>query len=108
MRDVRQIDSFAEEIEDRFGPPPPTAAILLDLARLREIARRFGIVRVDAGPRAIAMTFEPAAAERWRKIIVKAGGKARLYWKEDRLVSDQPSEAGDRVAALFKLFEELE
>jgi hypothetical protein len=54
------------------------------------------------------MTFEPAAAERWRKIIVKAGGKARLYWKEDRLVSDQPSEAGDRVAALFKLFEELE
>ena len=108
LRDARQIDSFAEEIEDRFGPPPPAAAILLDLARLREIARRFGIVRVDAGPRAIAMTFEPAAAERWRKIIVKAGGKARLYWKEDRLVSDQPSEAGDRVAALFKLFEELE
>src|SRR6185436_6849986 len=73
LRDARQIDSFAEEIEDRFGPPPPAAAILLDLARLREIARRFGIVRVDAGPRAIAMTFEPAAAERWRKLIVKAG-----------------------------------
>ena len=60
--DERQIDDFAEEIEDRFGPLPPAVAILLDLARLREMARRFGIVRVDAGPRAIAMTFEPAAA----------------------------------------------
>jgi transcription-repair coupling factor (superfamily II helicase) len=27
MRDARQIDSFAEEIEDRFGPPPPTSSI---------------------------------------------------------------------------------
>jgi transcription-repair coupling factor (superfamily II helicase) len=106
--DERQIDDFAEEIDDRFGPFPPGVATLLDLARLRVMARRFGIVRVDAGPRAIAMTFEPAAAQRWRKLIVRAGDKARLDWKEERLVSDQLSEAGNRIAALFQLFEELE
>jgi transcription-repair coupling factor (superfamily II helicase) len=106
LRDARQIDDFAEEIEDRFGPPPLAAATLLDLAGLRETARRFGILRVDAGPRAIAMMFEPAAAERWRKRMGQAG-KARLYWKEDRLVCDQPSESGDRVPALFDVFEEL-
>jgi transcription-repair coupling factor (superfamily II helicase) len=108
LRDARQIDDFAEEIEDRFGPPPPATAILLDLARLRETARRLGIFRADAGPRAIAMMFEPAVAERWRKLISKAGDHARLYWREHRLVCDRPGESGDRVAALFELFEELE
>jgi transcription-repair coupling factor (superfamily II helicase) len=51
-----EVDAFAEELEDRFGAPPEEAAGLLDLARLQARARRAGVLRVDAGPKAIALT----------------------------------------------------
>ena len=64
LRDLAAIDDFAEEIEDRFGPPPDAVRNLLDPARIRVMARRAGAVRVDAGPRGIAVTFDPAASAR--------------------------------------------
>ena len=77
---------------------------LLDAARVRELARRAGAVRVDAGPRGIAVTFDPAASVRLREVD---GGIAGFRWKEDRLVSDQPGTDGG-VKALIELFEGID
>ena len=38
-----QVDDLAAELADRFGPPPAAVGRLLDLARLRVAAARFGI-----------------------------------------------------------------
>ena len=99
---------FAEEIEDRFGAPPDAVRNLLDAARIREMARRAGAVRVDAGPRGIAVTFDPGAAARRREVPREAdGGIAGFRWKDARLVSDRPGIDGG-IGALTELFGRLD
>lgn len=52
-----QIDTLLEEIVDRFGKPPAQAQTLIDVHRLRVIARPYGVVKVDAAPTVINITF---------------------------------------------------
>jgi len=53
-----QIDSLLEEIVDRFGKLPPQAQTLIDVHRLRVLARPYGVVKVDAAPGVIHITFK--------------------------------------------------
>ena len=52
-----QIDDLLEEIVDRFGKLPAQAQTLIDVHRLRVIAKPYGVVKVDAAPGAITITF---------------------------------------------------
>jgi transcription-repair coupling factor (superfamily II helicase) len=63
--DAAALGEFAEEMADRFGPPPGMAANLLALARLRVGCRRLGIAKLEVGPSAAAASFrgEPPAVE---------------------------------------------
>jgi transcription-repair coupling factor (superfamily II helicase) len=56
---TEQIDSLLEEIVDRFGKLPPQAQTLLDVHRLRVMAKAYGVVKVDAAPGVINITFKP-------------------------------------------------
>ena len=110
LRDPAGIEDFAGEIEDRFGAPPDAVRNLLDAARIRVMARRAGAVRVDAGPRGIAVTFDPGAAARRREVPREAdGGIAGFRWKDARLISDQPGNrrrhrCADRTIRPSRLF----
>ncbi len=53
-----QIDALLEEIVDRFGKLPPQAQTLIDVHRLRVIAKPYGVVKVDAAPGVIHITFK--------------------------------------------------
>jgi transcription-repair coupling factor (superfamily II helicase) len=52
-----QIDSLLEEIVDRFGKLPPQGQTLIDMHRLRVLAKPYGVVKVDAAPGVINITF---------------------------------------------------
>lgn len=54
-----QIDILLEEIVDRFGKLPPQAQTLIDVHRLRVLARPYGVAKVDAAPGIIHITFRP-------------------------------------------------
>ena len=54
---AEQIDALLEEIVDRFGKLPPQAQTLIDVHRLRVIAKPYGVVKVDAAPGVISITF---------------------------------------------------
>ena len=54
---VDQIDSLLEEIVDRFGKLPPQGQTLIDMHRLRVLAKPYGVVKVDAAPGVIHITF---------------------------------------------------
>ncbi|MGN1057458.1 MAG: TRCF domain-containing protein, partial [Comamonas sp.] len=54
-----QIDSLLEEIVDRFGKLPPQAQTLIDTHRLRVLSEPYGVVKVDAAPGVINITFKP-------------------------------------------------
>ena len=54
-----QIDGLLEEIVDRFGKLPPQAQTLMDVHRLRVLSLPYGVVKVDAAPGVIQISFKP-------------------------------------------------
>jgi transcription-repair coupling factor (superfamily II helicase) len=56
-----QIDALLEEIVDRFGKLPAAAQTLIDVHRLRVLARPYGVTKVDAAPGMIHIGFRKDA-----------------------------------------------
>jgi len=54
-----QIDGLLEEIVDRFGKLPAQAQTLIDVHRLRTLSQPYGVLKVDAAPGVIHITFKP-------------------------------------------------
>uniref|UniRef100_UPI0005B7A552 transcription-repair coupling factor n=1 Tax=Pseudacidovorax intermedius TaxID=433924 RepID=UPI0005B7A552 len=58
-RTTDQIDTLLEELVDRFGKLPPQTQTLIDVHRLRVLARPYGVTKVDAAPGVINISFKP-------------------------------------------------
>jgi len=56
--DAAALEDLAEEIEDRFGGPPPPVRHWLDLARLRLRCRHLGVRRLEVGPQGAVAQLE--------------------------------------------------
>ena len=56
-----QVDTLLEEMVDRFGKLPDQAQTLIDVHRLRVISQPYGVVKVDATPGVIIITFKKDA-----------------------------------------------
>jgi transcription-repair coupling factor (superfamily II helicase) len=98
--DIAGLDSFEEELVDRFGALPQAARDLLAAARLRVLARLAGIARIDAGPAAIALTPRPGSA--------KALKQAGLVQSDDRFLSKGDySKPAERLAKAEELLESI-
>ena len=79
LASAAELDSLSAELEDRFGALPAEAAGLIEIARIRRLARLADVQRVDAGPAAIALTPRPAFAGNTEGLEPKGG---RLLLKE--------------------------
>ena len=88
-----EIDAFADELEDRFGKLPAPAQRLIALARIRRLACTAHIARIDAGPKAIALTPRPDFANELPELEPK-GARLLLY-------GDPGPEPLDSVARLL-------
>ncbi len=72
IADLPALHAFADELDDRFGPHPPETKRLLALQRLRIVCCAQGLIRVDAGPQACALT--PADPRASTKLAKALGG----------------------------------
>ena len=54
-----KIETMLEEIVDRFGKLPPQAQALFDTHKLRVQAKPYGVIKIDAAPGIINITFKP-------------------------------------------------
>ena len=52
-----EIDAFAAELIDRFGPLPDAAENLMQVVALKALCRRAGVDKVDAGPKGAVIGF---------------------------------------------------
>ncbi len=95
-----EAEAIAEEMTDRFGPPPAEVADLLERVRLRALCRALGVARVDAGPKAIALDLRPNVAA--RDLVARAPVPLReqLTLKGDRLIYARPSGTSHERLAL--------
>jgi len=81
-----RIDALLEEITDRFGKLPPQGQTLFDTHRLRVLARSYGVLKIDAGPRLMNIAFSADAPVNGERIVelvqknraIRFAGSARL------------------------------
>ena len=78
LENLADIDAFEEELEDRFGAVPPAAISLLAMARLQILARAANVRQLNAGPKGLAFTLEPAEAAMALKRVSHWAPEARL------------------------------
>jgi len=55
--DRREIDAFAAELVDRFGPLPREVENLLEIIDIKRLCRAAGIDKVEAGPKGAVLSF---------------------------------------------------
>jgi len=53
----QDIESFAAEMVDRFGPTPPEVEQLLKIVAIKALCRRAHVEKVDAGPKGVIIAF---------------------------------------------------
>lgn len=76
-----EIDGFAAEMVDRFGPLPEEVEHLLDIVQIKELCRRAGVADVEAGPRGARIGFRNdtfANPEGLIGLITEDSGRMRL------------------------------
>jgi transcription-repair coupling factor (superfamily II helicase) len=101
------LDNLLEEITDRFGKLPPQGQTLFDTHRLRVLAKSYGVVKVDANPQVMNITFRPNPPIDPMRIIelvqknraVKLAGNDRL--RIDRQI-ETPHERAQYVRDLLR------
>jgi transcription-repair coupling factor (superfamily II helicase) len=52
-----EIDAFAAEMIDRFGPLPPEVENLLAIVAIKKLCRDAGVEKLDAGPKGAVLAF---------------------------------------------------
>ena len=99
IKEIEAVDAFAEELEDRFGPVPPEAEALIEIAKIKALAQAAGVTRIDAGPKGVAFTFAP-----WAQPDEIPGAKLsndRMIWeRRDPATSSTFNEVQELLKAL--------
>jgi transcription-repair coupling factor (superfamily II helicase) len=57
IEDDRDIEAFAAELVDRFGPLPEEVDYLLQVVAIKALCRRANVERIDAGPKGVVLSF---------------------------------------------------
>jgi transcription-repair coupling factor (superfamily II helicase) len=83
--DEDALDGMLVELTDRFGEPPTPARNLLRTARLRLVARRLGLRRVDFGTHGGQLQFEPQNSIDPKKVVALLQSNPREYRLEGPL-----------------------
>jgi transcription-repair coupling factor (superfamily II helicase) len=104
-----QIDSLLEELVDRFGKLPPQAQTLVDVHRLRVLSAPFGVVKVDAAPGVITITFKKNPPIDPMKIItmIQKHKHIKLAGSEKLRIERELPETKDRVLMVRDVLKNL-
>ncbi|MCO5733137.1 DEAD/DEAH box helicase [Rhizobium sp. SSA_523] len=96
---LSEMDDLEDEFEDRFGEPPQEVLLLLRTTRLQLAAARLGFAKLEAGPKALAITLSKAAPAKIIAALTKTEGANR---REDRLVFATERLAGETPLDFFE------
>jgi transcription-repair coupling factor (superfamily II helicase) len=107
---VEDLEGLQEELVDRFGLMPDATRALIDSHRLRIEARPLGIVKVDAGPDAMVLQFQPNPPIDPARIIqlIQTRKNFRLSGQDRLRVEDKHPGAAERVQRVRAIFRELQ
>ncbi|MFZ1338409.1 MAG: transcription-repair coupling factor [Paracoccaceae bacterium] len=104
-----ELEGFAAELIDRFGPIPKEVNTLMLIVRIKAMCKRAGIGRLDAGPRGATVQFHndkfanPAGLVEFLKA---QGGAAKVQGTKIVLQGEMKTEA-ERIKGAFAIARDL-
>lgn len=108
--DKEDIESFAAEMIDRFGPLPQEVENLLDIMKVKQLCRQAGISKIDAGPKGIVVSFyqdTPPNPEGVIKIIADSLGTIKLRHDQKMVYTRQWTSDAQRLHGIRKILNDL-
>ncbi len=108
-KNADQVDALLEEIVDRFGKLPPQAQTLIDVHRLRVLSQPYGVVKVDAAPGVITITFKKNPPIDPMKIIqlIQKNKHIKLASNEKLRIERELPETKDRAQMVRDILKSL-
>lgn len=100
------IDAFAAELIDRFGPLPQEVKNLLEVMEIKQLCMAAGVEKLDAGPRGAVVAFRGnrfANPENLVALIQKERGAAKLRPDHKLVFSREWGQQAQRITGLQKL-----
>jgi len=108
--DAPDVEAFAAELIDRFGPIPDAVENLLQVIGIKQLCRRAGVEKVDAGPKGAVLTLYEnryANPEGLVAYIQKQAGTVKLRPDQKLVFMRVWDNARVRVRGVRQLMEEL-
>ena len=108
--DRREIDGFAAELIDRFGPLPAEVENLLEIIAIKRLCKEAGVEKVDAGPKGATIAFRNnnfANPAKLIELIQKEAGTMKVRPDQKLVWMRNLEEAPVRVTAVKKLLGKL-
>ena len=103
------LDNLLEEITDRFGKLPAQGQTLFDTHRLRVLAKSYGVLKVDANPKVMNVTFRPNPPIDPMRIIelVQKNKSVKLAGNDRLRIDREIAEPHDRAQFVRDLLRSL-
>ena len=104
-----ELEGFAAELIDRFGPIPKEVNTLMLIVRIKAMCKRAGISRIDAGPKGATLQFHndkfanPAGLV---EFLREQGPAAKVQGNKIVLMGEMKSES-DRIKGAFNIAKAL-
>ncbi len=104
-----ELEGFAAELIDRFGPLPREVNTLMLVIRIKAMAKRANIAKLDAGPKGATIQFHgdkfpnPAGLV---EFIHDQRGQAKITENKIVILRDWPGDA-DRIKGAFAIAKDL-
>ena len=74
-----ELEDMAEEIRDRFGPPPQEVQNLLGLMAIRLLLKGMGVSRLDVGSKGFTLTFPENGGKDTERLIRIVSSEPKRY-----------------------------
>ena len=106
LEGASEIEGFAAELIDRFGPLPAEVENLLQVIAIKQLCRRAGVARVDAGPKGATVAFHKQSFANPGALIAfiqRQAGRVQLRPDHTLLYKRTWTAPQDRVEGVLKL-----
>ena len=108
--DRAEIDAFAAELIDRFGPLPGEVENLLEIVAIKRLCLASGVDKIDAGPKGAILSFHNnhfARPDRLVEWLSKQAGTVKLRPDHKLVYRRQWERSEERIKGVRRLMKQL-
>jgi len=103
VRSLRKLGDFRQELQDRFGTPPPEAEWMLKLGELRLLCARWQVAQIHRDQQDIVLSYR--SSKQIAKLVERSNGRLRVI--DEQCAYFRLGAGEDDAATLYGLMRHL-